>query len=94
MQDVNTGLESMPTITATEGVQGGGSLENDVDVTLDIDGLDAVSVVASDYIVIYDVSAGVHKKVLASELGAPSPSPGEWHFDDSANSAHAALIWD
>ena len=58
------------TVTGTEGVQGGGAIDTDPVLKLDVNGLavDATPDGAADYVATYDDSAGVHKKVLLDDL--------------------------
>lgn len=57
-------------ISTTEGIQGGGTIAATRTLKLDINGLaaDASPDSANDYIVTYDASAALHKKVLLSNL--------------------------
>ncbi len=58
------------TLTAGEGLAGGGDLSANRTFDLDIDGLtaDGAPDGSSDFIATFDVSAGVHKKVLLNNL--------------------------
>ena len=57
-------------INGTSGLSGGGAITTSRNLTLDITNLSAESTVddASDYLVMYDNSAGSHKKVLVSNI--------------------------
>jgi hypothetical protein len=57
-------------ISTTEGIQGGGTIAATRTLKLDINGLtaDASPDSAADYVTTWDASAGVHKKVLLSNL--------------------------
>jgi hypothetical protein len=59
-------------ISTTEGVQGGGTIAATRTLKLDINGLtvDAAPDLANDYMATWDVSAGLHKKVLLGNVGA------------------------
>lgn len=60
---------SAVSINTTEGVQGGGDITVTRNLKLDINGLVAEPApVAGDFVVIYDVSATLHRKVLVSNL--------------------------
>lgn len=77
-QDIQTKLNSLSAgtpvqesreINTTEGIQGGGDLSQDRLIRLNIPGLQAETSIANDdYIVIYDVSDAVHKKMTRSNL--------------------------
>ena len=67
-QDIQTKLNSLSAGTP-EGIQGGGDLSQDRLIRLNIPGLQAETSIANDdYIVIYDVSDAVHKKMTRSNL--------------------------
>jgi len=68
---------SSVSISTTEGVQGGGNITATRTLKLDINGLtvDATPDGTADYVVSYDASAGVHKKVLMQNIPAASNTP-------------------
>lgn len=63
-------------IATEEGIQGGGLLSDDLTLKLDINGLaaDATPDSATDYVATYDSSAGLHKKVLISDIVGTIPT--------------------
>lgn len=65
-------VDKTVTITAGEGLSGGGALSTDISLALDVNELtaDASPDKASDYVPTWDASAVGHKKVLLQDLGA------------------------
>lgn len=65
------------TLTAGEGLSGGGTIDGNVTFNLDVNGLtaDATPDGAADYIVTYDASATGHKKVLLDNLPGGGGAP-------------------
>jgi hypothetical protein len=61
---------STVSISAGEGLTGGGTIASNRTIALDVNGLtqDSTPDSAADYLVTYDASAGVHKKVLIEDL--------------------------
>lgn len=61
---------SLVSVTAGEGLQGGGTIESTRTIDLDVNGLtaDGSPDHAADYVATYDANAATHKKVLLSSL--------------------------
>lgn len=68
---------STVTITAGEGLTGGGTIAADRTIDVDVNGLsaDASPDSAADYVLSYDASAGSHKKVLMDDLPSAGGAP-------------------
>lgn len=83
------------TLTAGEGLTGGGTIAASRSLALSINGLTAETVidVAADYLVMYDASATAHRKVLASGFFGTTLGDGKWYLgaNQSISSTEATL---
>lgn len=70
------------TLTAGEGLSGGGTIAASRSFALSISGLTAETVIdtAADYLVMYDASAAAHRKVLASGFFGTALGDGKWYL--------------
>lgn len=69
--DVSGLVANTRNINTTEGVQGGGNLTADRTLRLDINGLEQeTSIAPGDLVAIYDVSSGLHRKMVRSDFVA------------------------
>lgn len=79
-------------VLAGEGLTGGGDITTTRTLSMDIDSLTANAAPdgTSDYVVVYDFSAGDHKKVLLNDL--PNASGGETNTASNAGSAGVGVF--
>lgn len=62
-------LGALRTVNTTEGIQGGGALNTNRTLKLDINGLvEKTDANLDDMIVVYDVTAGIHRKIAARKM--------------------------
>lgn len=97
--DANAAVDhTAVTLTAGEGLTGGGTIAANRTFDLDVDGLTVETTidVDNDNIPFYDASAGAHRKVSIDALVGDALGDGMWYLSGAVNvtSSEATIVYD